>query len=152
MHAAIFLLAPQRARSAPPIVLARSTLPHAHTRWSATCDARVNLRRVCDDERAVVTNQRRLSQCLALFSWKTVRHSLLAGTFECTVHAYCLMTNHVHLLLTPRRADGSARSDEASRSALCPDGGKQSDMSPNALGNRRRSGSRSARRGRHSCP
>ena len=25
------------------------------------------------------------------------------------VHAYCLMTNHVHLLLTPRRADSSAR-------------------------------------------
>jgi putative transposase len=32
----------------------------------------------------------------------------LAATFECAVHAYCLMTNHVHLLLTPRRADGSA--------------------------------------------
>jgi putative transposase len=32
----------------------------------------------------------------------------LAGAFECAVHAYCLMTNHVHLLLTPRRADGSA--------------------------------------------
>jgi putative transposase len=27
----------------------------------------------------------------------------------CAVHAYCLMTNHVHLLLTPQEADGCAR-------------------------------------------
>ena len=33
---------------------------------------------------------------------------LLAAQFDCAVHAYCLMTNHVHLLLTPRQADGSA--------------------------------------------
>jgi putative transposase len=32
----------------------------------------------------------------------------LAARFECAVHAYCLMTNHVHLLLTPQRADGCA--------------------------------------------
>jgi putative transposase len=32
----------------------------------------------------------------------------LAEAFECAVHAYCLMTNHVHLLLTPQRASGSA--------------------------------------------
>ena len=32
----------------------------------------------------------------------------LAQAFQCTVHAYCLMTNHVHLLLTPQRADGPA--------------------------------------------
>ena len=32
----------------------------------------------------------------------------LAGAFACTVHAYCLMTNHVHLLLTPQRADSAA--------------------------------------------
>jgi len=31
----------------------------------------------------------------------------LAEQFDCAVHAYCLMTNHVHLLLTPRTADGS---------------------------------------------
>lgn len=30
----------------------------------------------------------------------------LAPRFECAVHAYVLMTNHVHLLLTPARADG----------------------------------------------
>ena len=30
----------------------------------------------------------------------------LAGRFECAVHAYVLMTNHVHLLLTPAQADG----------------------------------------------
>src|SRR5437016_8108974 len=32
----------------------------------------------------------------------------LAAGFECAVHAYCLMTNHVHLLLTPQRAEGCA--------------------------------------------
>jgi putative transposase len=26
--------------------------------------------------------------------------------FECAIHSYCLMTNHVHLLITPQRADG----------------------------------------------
>ncbi len=30
-----------------------------------------------------------------------------AGKFGCTVHAYVLMTNHVHLLLTPARADSA---------------------------------------------
>jgi putative transposase len=28
----------------------------------------------------------------------------LSGKYECEVHAYCLMTNHVHLLLTPADA------------------------------------------------
>jgi len=32
----------------------------------------------------------------------------LAAKFECAVHAYCLMTNHVHLLLTPKNVDGCA--------------------------------------------
>lgn len=32
----------------------------------------------------------------------------LAERFECAVHAYVLMTNHVHLLLTPRHVDGAA--------------------------------------------
>lgn len=27
----------------------------------------------------------------------------------CALHAYCLMTNHVHLLLTPEQADGCGR-------------------------------------------
>jgi putative transposase len=27
----------------------------------------------------------------------------LAPKFDCAVHAYALMTNHVHLLLTPQR-------------------------------------------------
>ena len=31
----------------------------------------------------------------------------LSTTFEVRVHAYCLMTNHVHLLLTPGDADGA---------------------------------------------
>jgi putative transposase len=31
-----------------------------------------------------------------------------AREHACAVHAYCLMTNHVHLLLTPRTEDGSA--------------------------------------------
>jgi len=30
----------------------------------------------------------------------------LADKLLCAVHAYCLMTNHVHLLLTPRTVDG----------------------------------------------
>jgi REP element-mobilizing transposase RayT len=33
---------------------------------------------------------------------------VLAAKFECAVHATCLMTNHVHLLLTPQRACGCA--------------------------------------------
>jgi len=32
-----------------------------------------------------------------------LRH--LAGRYSCAVHAYCLMTNHVHLMLTPGAAD-----------------------------------------------
>jgi len=32
----------------------------------------------------------------------------LAEHFDCAVHAYVLMTNHVHLLLTPQEADGPA--------------------------------------------
>ena len=32
----------------------------------------------------------------------------LAVRHDCAVHAYCLMTNHVHLLLTPRSAAGCA--------------------------------------------
>ena len=31
-----------------------------------------------------------------------------AARFDCSVHAYCLMTNHVHLLVTPRTADSCA--------------------------------------------
>ena len=31
--------------------------------------------------------------------------SHLSAKYECDVHAYCLMTNHVHLLLTPSAAD-----------------------------------------------
>ena len=31
-----------------------------------------------------------------------------AARFHCAVHAYALMTNHVHLLLTPREADSAA--------------------------------------------
>jgi putative transposase len=32
----------------------------------------------------------------------------LALRFGCSVHAYCLMTNHVHLLLTPHAGDSCA--------------------------------------------
>ena len=31
-----------------------------------------------------------------------------AGQFGCAIHAYCLMTNHVHLLLTPRSTSACA--------------------------------------------
>jgi putative transposase len=33
---------------------------------------------------------------------------LLAETFGCQVHAYCLMTNHVHLLITPAEKDSAS--------------------------------------------
>jgi len=32
-----------------------------------------------------------------------------AARFPCSVHAYCLMTNHVHLLITPHAADACAQ-------------------------------------------
>ena len=38
------------------------------------------------------------------FLWEKI--STAAGRFHCDVHAYCLMPNHFHLLLTPRREDG----------------------------------------------
>ena len=34
--------------------------------------------------------------------------STYAARFRCAVHAYCLMTNHVHLLVTPSDHDGCA--------------------------------------------
>lgn len=40
--------------------------------------------------------------------WRYLDHlSELARRVECAVHAYVLMTNHVHLLLTPEHADGA---------------------------------------------
>ena len=33
----------------------------------------------------------------------------LLARSDCVLHAYCLMTNHVHLLLTPKGPDGCAR-------------------------------------------
>jgi len=33
----------------------------------------------------------------------------LARQEECDIHAYCLMTNHVHLLLTPSREEGCSK-------------------------------------------
>jgi putative transposase len=35
--------------------------------------------------------------------------SRLLARSQCALHAYCLMTNHVHLLLTPAALDGCAR-------------------------------------------
>jgi len=35
--------------------------------------------------------------------------TVLAQRFGCAIHAYVLMTNHVHLLLTPKEADGPAQ-------------------------------------------
>ena len=34
---------------------------------------------------------------------------LFSARFGCLVHAFCLMTNHVHLLMTPQTADACAR-------------------------------------------
>lgn len=33
----------------------------------------------------------------------------LSGKVGCALHAYCLMTNHIHLLVTPAKADSCAR-------------------------------------------
>jgi putative transposase len=33
----------------------------------------------------------------------------LSGPSGCAVHAYCLMTNHVHLLVTPEKSDSCAK-------------------------------------------
>src|SRR6185436_5266872 len=35
--------------------------------------------------------------------------ALFSARFACSVHAYCLMTNHVHLLLTPHATEACAR-------------------------------------------
>ena len=43
--------------------------------------------------------------CLAYLGWL----GRYAADFSCSVHAYVLMGNHVHLLLTPSRAGGVAR-------------------------------------------
>ena len=43
----------------------------------------------------------------------------IAGKFECAVHACCLMTNHMHLLLTSRRADGSTLLMKAALCSVC---------------------------------
>lgn len=47
------------------------------------------------------------------------------------VHAYCLMTNHVHLLLTPRRADSCARLMRRLDLAVQPV--RESQISPDRL-------------------
>ena len=41
-----------------------------------------------------------------LFYLETLRKQ--AAKFDCSIHAYCLMTNHVHLLLTPAAHDSAA--------------------------------------------
>ena len=43
--------------------------------------------------------------CAAYLGWL----GRYAADFSCSVHAYVLMSNHVHLLLTPSRAGGVAR-------------------------------------------
>ncbi len=35
--------------------------------------------------------------------------SRLSGPSGCAVHAYCLMTNHIHLLVTPEKSDSCAK-------------------------------------------
>ena len=42
-------------------------------------------------------------QCYLHWLWKS------AADWDCAIHAYVLMTNHVHLLLTAAREDGSAK-------------------------------------------
>jgi putative transposase len=58
--------------------------------------------------------QRGVNRGLCFFSERDYRDYLrllttFATRFECSIHAYCLMTNHVHLLLTPHQAGACAR-------------------------------------------
>lgn len=48
---------------------------------------------------------------LATADYEAYLHALrtYAAQFDCAVHAYCLMTNHVHLLLTPREPRACAQ-------------------------------------------
>ena len=57
--------------------------------------------------------QRGNNRAACFFNEKDYRFYLyqleaLARRFECSVHAYALMTNHVHLLLTPRGLEGAS--------------------------------------------
>ncbi|MFL1391027.1 transposase [Pseudomonas tritici] len=45
---------------------------------------------------------------------------LLSKTQGCKIHAWCLMTNHVHLLLTPTTHSKCLFVNERAWSALCP--------------------------------
>src|SRR5688572_19972617 len=42
------------------------------------------------------------------FPWYLHHLARLARKFSCAVHAYVLMTNHVHLLLTPDETDSAS--------------------------------------------
>lgn len=58
--------------------------------------------------------QRGVNRGWCFFSERDYRDYLrllmtFATRFECSIHAYCLMTNHVHLLLTPHQAGACAR-------------------------------------------
>ena len=57
--------------------------------------------------------QRGNNRAVCFFSDEDYRRYLddlteLSRHFGCAVHAYVLMTNHVHLLLTPEKADSAA--------------------------------------------
>jgi putative transposase len=57
--------------------------------------------------------QRGINRSTCFFAeadYRTYLHYLavFSARFGCSVHAYCLMTNHVHLLLTPHTADACA--------------------------------------------
>jgi putative transposase len=57
--------------------------------------------------------QRGINRNSCFFSeadYATYLHYLgvFAARFDCSVHAYCLMTNHVHLLVTPHAAEACA--------------------------------------------
>jgi putative transposase len=66
------------------------------------------------DEVPVHLIQRGNNRGTCFFTDKDYTHYLhhlteLAPRFGCAVHAFVLMTNHVHLLLTPRYADGPSQ-------------------------------------------
>src|SRR5437879_10686813 len=75
------------------------------------------MRLACPEEPRIALHvvQRALAAC---FSGARARLAYLEGLRECAarggcaVHAYALMGNHVHLLVTPARQGGATRSEE----------------------------------------
>ena len=64
-----------------------------------------------NDRRACFFDSSDYSRYLALLNEASSKH-------RCEVHAYVLMTNHVHLLVTPRVCNGIIFDDASRRTSL----------------------------------